>query len=1564
MKKTLLFVFAALLGGAVAQAQITEFPYTLDFENGLDGWTTVDSDDDGFDWTVSLSASFGLTAHSGTHIISSASYDNDYGDPLYPDNWLISPAITLGDGEMELQWWHYTQDANYPAEHYAVYVSTSGNTPADFTGTPLFEVTMTAADHVWTPKSVSLADYAGQTVYIAFRHFNCTDMFYLHLDDISILEAGAPIVTLSGDAVAMVGEDATIEAHVTGGDGSPVTITWSSLMATAGNATLTPNDSVLTINYSAAGTDTVTCTVANGSASVSSKKVITVVDCPTITEFPWTEDFNNPTTSLCWRNNGWSRLNFTGDTVNTFMGVRGNDNGLDAWVISPAIALPAEGSFALDFDYYGLLNGYYAMTNPDLEVRISTTGYDTASFATLLLHLTNTSNAFENHVISLADYAGETVRIAFVSHCNDSYYYTLFDNVKVRNSSAPVVVLPATTAMTDANTPTTYAATIVEGDLNGIFYTWTSTMEAAGNATMTPADSVLEITYTTGGEDTLTVVAANSYGTDTAVMYVHVRNCMPIDSLPWTESFDNQNGLECWTVLDVDGNGTSWNYDPEGYIHSPYSSAGPDNWVITPAIVIPDEDAESLILAWSVRGDEYTVDNHYQVLVSPTAGTTDTAFTDTLVDESHPEGVWVNRTVSVAQYAGQTVRFAFRHVNTGDDDGMDIDNVCVRNSLAPVIEASAPVIADVNVPVTAVAILQEGSHEELYYTWTSTMEVAGNATLVATEDTAIITYTATGRDTLTVVATNAYGTDSVVMYVTVRDLNPVAEFPYTTGFEEADSADNASWYFANSSNGWYIDSATANTGSQSLYISSDNGATNNYGITASSASYAYRAINFAAAGDYAFSFDWKAQGESTYDYIRAFLVPSSVAFVAGDNTGIATTSLPTGYVALDGGSKLNLDSNWNTQNAVVPIATPGVYLLTFYWRNDYSQGTQPPAAIDNVTVAPLSCSTPGDIVFDNITSDSLEFHWTPRGEETSWEVCINQNVVVVTDSFYVAEGLQANTNYNVSVRAICGEGDSSFAVSVAVRTACSDVELPYTEDFENGGEQCWNILNYYTTSSSTGVTTSTYATSGTKVLRMYPGYNYQPVFAVMPRVSDLSDKMLVFNACGSSYITLQVGTMASPIDTTTFVPLYSVMSGFSLTMAEHEVYFNGDTTGNEYIAFRVGVNSSYGYSFYLDDVTVMVAPSCAKPTAIAISSIEADGATLTITDTANLGNYSVVVLTGTDTVVDAIATSDVYSITGLEANTNYTVVVKGICGDGTTTMSLTATFRTACTGGNCEFTVDMADSYGDGWNGNAINVMQNGQLYESLTITSGNSNTVTVAPCLGDPVVLLWQTGNYAYETSFSISNAAGENILAMDGDDLYSGDTLVVFDGNCGVSYVIGDTVPGPGPQPDTCIAPTNLRVLSTTKTNATIDWTPGASEAQWQIELNGNVQNNVAVAHPYVLNGLAAGTQYRVRVRAVCGANMFSEWTDTLVFTTATDTTGIVSAETIGFGLYPNPAVDKVNVDFDGVALISILDLNGRELIRTDEKTIDIEGLAKGTYFVRLTSQEGTAVRKLVIR
>ena len=169
----------------------------------------------------------------------------------------------------------------------------------------------------------------------------------------------------------------------------------------------------------------------------------------------------------------------------------------------------------------------------------------------------------------------------------------------------------------------------------------------------------------------------------------------------------------------------------------------------------------------------------------------------------------------------------------------------------------------------------------------------------------------------------------------------------------------------------------------------------------------------------------------------------------------------------------------------------------------------------------------------------------------------------------------------------------------------------------------------------------------------------------------------------------------------------------------------------------------------------------------------------------------------------------------------------------------------------------------------------------------------------------------------------------------------------------------------------------MNKTATNATIDWNPGASEGQWQIELNGNIQTNVAVGHPYVLNGLTAGTQYRVRVRAVCGANMFSEWTDTLVFTTLTDTTGIVSAETIGFGLYPNPAVDKANIELSvvnaGVAVIKIYDINGH-LVHAENMgnipegvhhySINCNKFKKGMYLVNIHIGGYTATSKLIVR
>ena len=101
---------------------------------------------------------------------------------LIPDNWLISPAVELS-GDATLSFWVAGQDHNYAAEHFSVYLSTTGTAISDFTTTLLYDQVSTPT---MTQYTVDLSPYSSQTVYIAFRHHNITDMFRLNLDDVEI----------------------------------------------------------------------------------------------------------------------------------------------------------------------------------------------------------------------------------------------------------------------------------------------------------------------------------------------------------------------------------------------------------------------------------------------------------------------------------------------------------------------------------------------------------------------------------------------------------------------------------------------------------------------------------------------------------------------------------------------------------------------------------------------------------------------------------------------------------------------------------------------------------------------------------------------------------------------------------------------------------------------------------------------------------------------------------------------------------------------------------------------------------------------------------------------------------------------------------------------------------------------------------------------------------------------------------------------------------------------------------------------------------------------------------
>jgi len=173
-------VTVALTGNGVVCSNVTTFPWSEGFEGGAlpSCWSLLDADGDTYNWGI-VALTDGLTSHTGEYSISSASYSSV---ALTPDNYLITPKIEINSADLKLHFWAATQDIEWPSEHYSVMVSTTGTAAANFT--EIFNETLT--DTAYHQITLPLTSYNGQQIYVAFRHWNVSDMFKMKLDDISI----------------------------------------------------------------------------------------------------------------------------------------------------------------------------------------------------------------------------------------------------------------------------------------------------------------------------------------------------------------------------------------------------------------------------------------------------------------------------------------------------------------------------------------------------------------------------------------------------------------------------------------------------------------------------------------------------------------------------------------------------------------------------------------------------------------------------------------------------------------------------------------------------------------------------------------------------------------------------------------------------------------------------------------------------------------------------------------------------------------------------------------------------------------------------------------------------------------------------------------------------------------------------------------------------------------------------------------------------------------------------------------------------------------------------------
>ena len=165
-------------------------------------------------------------------------------------------------------------------------------------------------------------------------------------------------------------------------------------------------------------------------------------------------------------------------------------------------------------------------------------------------------------------------------------------------------------------------------------------------------------------------------------------------------------------------------------------------------------------------------------------------------------------------------------------------------------------------------------------------------------------------------------------------------------------------------------------------------------------------------------------------------------------------------------------------------------------------------------------------------------------------------------------------------------------------------------------------------------------------------------------------------------------------------------------------------------------------------------------------------------------------------------------------------------------------------------------------------------------------------------------------------------------------------------------------------CPTPTALVLQHASATTITVGWTSTATK--WQVECGD--QRLTTTSNPMTIIGLQPSTQYDIQVRTLCSDGGKSSWSQPLrVSTNSVEGIGAVVEGVIG--LHPNPANDVVTLSLpEGGAEVAIVDAMGRLVSTYTASTgmlgISLVDMVPGTYFVRITTDDATLTRKLIVK
>ena len=264
---------------------------------------------------------------------------------------------------------------------------------------------------------------------------------------------------------------------------------------------------------------------------------------------------------------------------------------------------------------------------------------------------------------------------------------------------------------------------------------------------------------------------------------------------------------------------------------------------------------------------------------------------------------------------------------------------------------------------------------------------------------------------------------------------------------------------------------------------------------------------------------------------------------------------------------------------------------------------------------------------------------------------------------------------------------------------------------------------------------------------------------------------------------------------------------------------------------------------------------------------------------------------------------------------------------------------------SCNVVFNLADSYGDGWNGAKLTVsFDDGTPSQDLTC-SGNASSYTIEIGNGVHVTLTWTSGQWDSECSFNVKYEDGTMIYNCT--SVHSG-LLYEFDCNCAGAEPLGNFAPVE-----------NL--------NAEVEI--GSVILTWDAPEG-------AIGYTIFRNGLEIGGT----IEPSYTDEVFSEihftycivanYEDGSSFPECIDVKAEMSIDETAneFVIYPNPTNSMLYINC-GNAEYSYVMYNGMGQVVASgnaqgTEQINVSGMTQGVYFLRLTSGTQVRVEKVVVK